>query len=287
MLILWSLPSGSLFNLNLRAILMPARPSVSHLAATLPLIARAHPRMPIPVAVSCALPLLPHIMPAHTNFKVDPGNHQTMKLPFRPARACDTGTTETVDMATPDGDHQMADVHSDVIQAHLVNLQLASLNALQSPVSDSNEVVPATKYDSQGADNPDIDEGIYELATGGTTRDDSGSDSDSDDDDDMVTITRKEMKRLKFYENFVEEISKFQDASERQLYEVGARLAMEKTDKTELIDLYEEGKKNTRADKKRIRELEAQLKVLSMRDSNNPSVGPEGDDLKKKVDSED
>lgn len=147
----------------------------------------------------------------------------------------------------------------------------ASQAAPQAAISNPIQVVQVLNPALQGVDNPDIDEGIYELATGGMTRDnsDSGSDvgfgfdldSECESDNEMVMVTKKDVRRLKFLENFHEEVSNYQDTSQRQINEVRARLAMEKTDREELEEKLKAARKDMKAMDNRIARLEAQLMV--------------------------
>ena len=145
----------------------------------------------------------------------------------------------------------------------------ASQAAPQAAITNPIQIVQALNPALQGVDNPDIDEGIYELATGGMTRDnsDSGSDvgfgldldSECESDNEMVVVTKKDIKRLKFLENFHEEVSNYQDANQRQINEVRARLAMEKTDREELEEKLKAAREDMKAMDNRIARLEAQL----------------------------
>ena len=156
-----------------------------------------------------------------------------------------------------------------------------------APQAAMSNPIPVLNPALQGVDNPDIDEGIYELATGGRTRDNSESDSDFDtvdfdvdphagidldldldlgseceSDTEMVVMTRKDVKRLKFLENYHEEVSSYHDTSQRQLNEVGARLAMEKTDKELVQEKLKVARKEIKDKDNRIAQLEAQLMVM-------------------------
>lgn len=162
----------------------------------------------------------------------------------------------------------------------------ASQAAPQAAISNPIQVVQVLNPALQGVDNPDIDEGIYELATGGMTRDnsDSGSDvgfgfgfdldSECESDNEMVMVTKKDVRRLKFLENFHEEVSNYQDTSQRQINEVRARLAMEKTDREELEENLKAARKDMKAMDNRIARLEAQLMVSMESDVEEVPLSP-------------